>query len=87
MYNPDLAITIQVIDIYLLDSCAVIPRVSVDTDIVLNILASGYIMTAPVHPSLAVSIDTIELFHCLQLRKASFSVEAFSRVICNYYKV
>ncbi|OCH83908.1 hypothetical protein OBBRIDRAFT_815670 [Obba rivulosa] len=47
----------------------------------------GYLATTPVSPSFAISFKTLELFRRLRLRKPSFSAEAFTKVICDFYVV
>ncbi|EIW83897.1 hypothetical protein CONPUDRAFT_150945 [Coniophora puteana RWD-64-598 SS2] len=83
--GADWSFKIAVIDIYTLDTLATIPR-SEDCPSTSEALASaGYIGTTPDSPTLAFSIRTLELYRRLRLRKASFSVEAFSKVICDLY--
>ncbi|KAH9939342.1 uncharacterized protein BXZ73DRAFT_43852 [Epithele typhae] len=49
---------------------------------------AGYLGNTPVGPLLAISFETLELFRCLKLVKASFSTEAFAKLICyKYYMV
>ncbi|EIW84255.1 hypothetical protein CONPUDRAFT_49671 [Coniophora puteana RWD-64-598 SS2] len=50
------------------------------------LVLNGYVGTSPDSPSLAVSISTLELYRRIRLRKASFSVEAFAKVICDMYQ-
>lgn len=77
---------IEVIDIYTLDDIVSIPYAESQTPS--NALAaSGYLGTSSVSPSLAISFKTLELFRRLRLRKASFSMEAFAKVVCDYYNV
>ncbi|KAF9489129.1 hypothetical protein BDN71DRAFT_1402123, partial [Pleurotus eryngii] len=47
----------------------------------------GYLGMTPITPNLAISLKTLELFRRLRLRKASLSVEAFAKVMCNYYNM
>ena len=51
------------------------------------LVASGYLPNSPVSPSIAVSIKTLELLRELRLFKASFSTEAFTKLICHKYLV
>ncbi|KAI0674940.1 hypothetical protein C8Q78DRAFT_1075288 [Trametes maxima] len=51
------------------------------------LVLSGYLGTTPIQPSLAISLKTLELFRSIRLFKASFSVEAFARLICHYYSM
>lgn len=53
----------------------------------IDLMAQGWVSKTPEHPSVAVSIATLDLFHRLRQRKPSFSVEAFTKVVCDYYMV
>lgn len=53
----------------------------------IDLMARGWVAKTPERPTVAVSITTLELLHRLRRRKASFSVEAFVKVVCEYYKV
>lgn len=79
--------SITIIDIYTLDSEAIIPRSADSTSPALSLVQAGYLGSTPVSPSFAVSLKTLELFRRLRLRKPSFSVEAFAKVICDLYAV
>ncbi|OSC99715.1 hypothetical protein PYCCODRAFT_1372708 [Trametes coccinea BRFM310] len=75
---------IDVVDIYTLSRRASIRR-DVHQTAVLALAQHGYMATSPISPSLAISFKTLELFRRLRLRKASFSVEAFAKVVCDFY--
>ena len=49
--------------------------------------AAGYLPNTPVNPSIAISFQTLELLRCLRLFKASFSTEAFAKLLCHKYMV
>ena len=76
--------TINVIDIYTLDVSTIILRQGHPSATV-ALVASGYIGTSPIHPQLAISIRTLELFRRLRLRQPSLSIQAFAKVICDLY--
>ena len=79
-------VDILVIDIYTLSTSIKIP--SVDDQTTASSLASlGFIGNAPFHPSVAVSMKTLELYRVLRRRKPSFSIEAFVKVVCDLYMV
>ncbi len=59
------------------------PSHSIAEDLALN----GYLATAPLHPELAISFKTLELFRSIRLFKASFSTEAFAKLLCHMYTV
>ncbi|RDX49545.1 hypothetical protein OH76DRAFT_1418305 [Lentinus brumalis] len=72
----------EVLDIYSTATTATITRYgSLAEDLVLN----GYLGTAPLHPSLAISFKTLELFRLIRSFKASFSTEAFTKLLCYVY--
>jgi hypothetical protein len=77
---------IDIIDIFTLQRTCHIPRTAVDKTAT-ALVRCGYIGNTPERPSFAISINTIELFRKLRLRKPSFSVEAFAKVICDCYVV
>ncbi|KAI0367348.1 hypothetical protein BV20DRAFT_1037720 [Pilatotrama ljubarskyi] len=47
----------------------------------------GYLGTMPITPSLAISLNTLEFFRCIRLFKASFSTEAFTKLVCYMYYI
>ncbi|OCH83864.1 hypothetical protein OBBRIDRAFT_815682 [Obba rivulosa] len=81
------SITVDVIDIYTLDSSAYISRSADSRSAAEDMALRGYLATTPVSPTLAISFKTLELFRRLRLRKPSFSVEAFAKVICDFYAI
>ncbi len=78
---------IRVVDVYTLESIVTITPPADSKSGAAALVMQGYIGASPVNPTLAISIKTLELFRRLRLRKASFSVEAFAKVICDYYMV
>ncbi|KAI0707556.1 hypothetical protein C8T65DRAFT_576556 [Cerioporus squamosus] len=74
----------QVLDIYSTATTASITR---DRSLVEDLVLHGYLATAPLHPSLAISFKTLELFRLLRTFKASFSTEAFTKLLCYVYYV
>ncbi|KAJ8453532.1 hypothetical protein ONZ45_g19681 [Pleurotus djamor] len=80
----DLDFEIQIIDIFSLSTKAVIRRESHDSTAV-ALVRNGYIPPSPFSPSLVIATRTMELFRRLRLRKPSFSVEAFAKVLCDFY--
>ncbi|KAG2356427.1 hypothetical protein BDR07DRAFT_1491981 [Suillus spraguei] len=57
-------------------------------DITLNELANvsllkiGYLGCSPLQPTLAISLDCLELYHQIHQRKPSFSVQGMVKVLC-----
>ncbi|KAH9899139.1 hypothetical protein C8Q73DRAFT_639779 [Cubamyces lactineus] len=82
----DYSFTINVVDVYTLGSSAVITRPS-DQSAAEALVRCGYLSNSPMNPSLAISLKTLELFRCLKLVKASFSAEAFAKLVCYQYHV
>ena len=81
-----LSFSLQALDIYTLEDSVTISYS--DEDLLIQALVkSGYLGNSPATPSLAISLQTLELFRHIRLRKPSFSVEAFTKVICDMYSV
>ena len=78
--------SIESVDLYTLTTSIFVPHTSSMTAAEALIL-QGYLATSPVDPTLAISIKTLELFRRLRCRKASLSVEAFAKVLCDLYAV
>ena len=78
--------SLPVLDIYTLDTSATIPCSGEELPIT-ALVKNGYLGNTPVAPSLAISLKTLELFRRIQLHKSSFSVEAFTKVVCDLYAV
>lgn len=74
------------IDIYSGATSAEIP-VAGDQTFAEALVAAGYLGTTPIYPSLAISLKTLELLRVIRLFKASFSIEAFTKMICYMYYV
>src|SRR5882724_5437041 len=85
--DAGLDFSIDVLDMYSLDKTSHITRTGDSKSPSEALALHGYIGNAPLSPSIAVSIKTLELYRRIQLRKASFSVEAFAKVICDLYSV
>ena len=59
-----------------------------ESELPLEALAlSGYLGNKPFNPSLVISIRMLKLYRRLRLQKPSFSVEAFTKVVCDLYLV
>ncbi|OSD07636.1 hypothetical protein PYCCODRAFT_1359298 [Trametes coccinea BRFM310] len=84
--DPDYTFTINVIDIYSLTTSATITRTA-DCSAAEALVKHGYLGNTPINPSLAISLKTLELFRCLKLVKASFSAEAFAKLVCYQYYI
>lgn len=53
----------------------------------LDFMHHGYITKTTKAPGIAIAIRTLELLYRLRQRRASFSIEAFVKVVCDYYEV
>ena len=80
------SIKISVVDLYTLAPSASIP-VGPDQRNAEALVAAGFLGNAPIQPSVAISLRTLELFRTLRLYKASYSAEAFAKLICHHYCV
>jgi hypothetical protein len=82
----DFNFSLEVLDIYTLETSVAVP--CSDRELPIQaLMKSGYLGNTPTTPSLAISLKTLELFRRIQLRKSSFSIEAFAKVICDVYSV
>jgi hypothetical protein len=79
--------TINTIDVFSLNTTATIKRSESSKSVAVALVLQGFIGSSPEQPTLAVSLKTLELFRRIRMRKASFSVEAFAKVICDLYSV
>lgn len=77
---------IDIVDMYSLARTAAIQRKATDTTVI-AMAEQGYLATTPISPSLAITFNTLEHFRLLRLRKPSFSIEAFAKVLCDSYAV
>ena len=82
-----LPMSINVYDLWTLQSTLSITRDASSLSPALDIMAHGFIAKTPVRPTVAVSIRTLQLLYRLRQRKASLSIEAFAKVVCDYYNV
>ncbi|KAH9829418.1 uncharacterized protein C8Q71DRAFT_799693 [Rhodofomes roseus] len=85
--DADSGFTIRVFDIYTLVDTAYIPRPSTADFEAPCLVACGYLGTTPIRPSFAVSLKTLELLRSIRRFKASYSIEAFAKLLCYYYKI
>ena len=77
---------ISVVDLYTLATSATI-TVAPNQRNAEALVAAGYLGNSPIQPSVAISLKTLELFRTLRLFKASYSAEAFAKVVCHHYRV
>ncbi|KAI0695839.1 hypothetical protein BC835DRAFT_1305892, partial [Cytidiella melzeri] len=53
----------------------------------LDLMQNGYVAKSPSKPTVAVAVDTLALLYRLRQRKPSYSIEAFAKVVCDYYNM
>jgi hypothetical protein len=82
----DFGFSLEALDIYTLETSITVPCSSEDLPIQ-ALIKHGYLGNTPSTPSLAISLGTLELLRRIRLRKSSFSVEAFAKVVCDLYCV
>ncbi|KAI0668815.1 hypothetical protein C8Q78DRAFT_978346 [Trametes maxima] len=75
---------INVVDMYSLACTARIRRDATQVTVV-AMAAQGYLATTPILPTLAITFNILEHFRLLRLRKPSFSLEVFAKVLCDSY--
>lgn len=85
--HTSFAYTVEVYNIYTLLRSITIQRSPDSTSPALDLMRHGYLAKSPTKPTVAVSITTLELLYRLRPRKASFSIETFAKVVCDYYNV
>ncbi|RDX48316.1 hypothetical protein OH76DRAFT_1456309 [Lentinus brumalis] len=89
--DPEVLPSADVIEIDVLDLYGTSRKVSInrcaERSLIEDLALTGYLGTAPLHPSFAISFKTLEMFRCMRLFKASWSVEAFTRLLCYQYYV
>lgn len=78
---------VTVVEIFTMEEDITIHQRPSSTCVAVDLALHGYLAKTPFKPQVAVGFRTLEIFHRVRLRKASLSVEAFTRVICNYYDV
>ena len=85
--DPKYHYTIKVLDIFSLNQVATIKPSGRVRSGAAALVEHGYIGVSPINPGTAIGIRTLELFRRVRLRKPSFSVEAFTKLVCDYYSV
>ncbi len=77
---------IECLNFYTLEGSVTIQRSSHETAAE-GLVRNGYLGASPDRPTLVVSLKTLELFYDIRRVKASFSVEAFTKLLCYKYFV
>ena len=84
--SSDYDLDVDCIDFYSLESTLHVPRASSESPAE-ALIRNGYLGATPDNPSIAVSLRTLELFQDIRRFKASYSVEAFTKMLCYKYYV
>ena len=79
--------TVSVFEIFTMEHDITVYRPPTSDSPAIDLALHGFLAKTPVQPTVAIGFRTLALFHSIRLRKASMSVEAFTRVICDYYGV
>ena len=82
-----MSLTVAVFEIFTLQTSLTIQRPSSSISAPVDLASHGFLAKTPTFPEVAVGFRTLELFHRMRLRKPSLSVEAFMKVLCDYYEV
>lgn len=77
----------DVLDIFTLETRRQITRQTDSISPALDMMRHGFVAKTSKKPQVAISVRTLELLHRLRNRKPSFSIEAFAKIICDYYMV
>lgn len=78
---------LSVFDLQMLRPTLLVDRSPESISPALDFMAHGFITKTVRSPDIAVSIATLELLYRLRQHKPSFSIEAFTKVVCDYYEV
>ncbi|KAJ3527564.1 hypothetical protein NM688_g8112 [Phlebia brevispora] len=79
--------TFRVYNIFTLDVQKTIMRPASSTQPLLDMAAAGYLGKTAVNPTVGISFKTLELLYRLRQRQPSLSLEAFMKVVCDYYSI
>ncbi|KAI0343135.1 hypothetical protein BDW22DRAFT_1329220 [Trametopsis cervina] len=79
------AYTVDTYNIFTLTDNFTCQRRADSTSPAVDLMRHGFIVKSPTRPIIAVSVSTLELLYRLRQRKPSYSIEAFAKVVCDYY--
>ncbi|KAF7799883.1 hypothetical protein EIP86_011125 [Pleurotus ostreatoroseus] len=79
--------TFEAYDIFTLAKQITICRSADSRHPVVDMATSGYLGKTPVNPTVGISFKTLELLHRIRQRQPSFSMEAYMKVLCDYYSI
>ncbi|KAF8339940.1 uncharacterized protein EI90DRAFT_3012844 [Cantharellus anzutake] len=78
---------IYAVDIFDSRSYEYMPRDPGEASPTFALLRAGYIPATPINPTVAISIRSLELLHCLMRTSPSFSIQSFTRLLANLHCV
>lgn len=80
--------TVDAYDIYSPKTTEItVNRLLDSTSPALDLMRHGYLTKTPQRPEVAVSLRTLELLYRLRQRKPSYSIEAYAKVLADFYQV
>ncbi|RXW18867.1 hypothetical protein EST38_g6987 [Candolleomyces aberdarensis] len=86
LLSTDINFTMELIDMFTQETQLNVTVPDNET-IVPHVIAQGYLATTPINPLVAILLQTLEFYKILRERKPSFSVEAFTKVLCDLYEI
>ncbi|KAF8309317.1 uncharacterized protein EI90DRAFT_3140792 [Cantharellus anzutake] len=78
---------IYAVDIFDSRSYEYMPRDPGEASPTFALLCAGYIPATPINPTVAISICSLELLHCLMRTSPSFSIQSFTRLLADLHCV
>lgn len=79
--------TARVLDIWTLEQEVVVHHNPSSLSPALDLILQGYVAKTATMPTIVVAVSTLQLLYRLRQRQPSLSIEAFTKVICDYYNV
>ena len=52
-----------------------------------SLIKAGYLGSAPMHPTVAITLECLELYCQIQCRQATFSLQSICKVLCAIHNV
>ena len=83
----DLSFTVPIYNVFSLESTLLVHCSQESMFVAIDVALRGYLSRTPMKPSAMVSFKTLDLLHCIHLWKPSMSIEAFTKVVSDYYNV
>lgn len=79
--------TVFVYDIFGLSEEVTVMRPFTSISPSVNLMHHGLVAKSPDSPTVAVAVKSLQLLHRFRQWKPSVSIEAFTKVVCDYYTV